>query len=144
MKCVDALAALAAGWGRGVRPDAAQMRAWSPTELQLFLQRLPRVLPCEDCAWLDANLQLTARGNYEILVEWLCIAAGSGYEPTFERVGQMLATVGRMKYVRPLYQALGKTEAGRALARAVFAQASSSYHGLTRRVAEGVIAKYEA
>jgi len=47
-----------------------------------------------------------------------------------------------MKYVRPLYQALGKTEAGRELARNVFAKAAPTYHGLTRRVAEGVIAKY--
>ena len=139
---LESLTALAEGWASGQRPTDAQLQAWGTSELLIYLQHLPRGLSPEDCAWLDENLKLTARGNYEILVEWLCIAAGSGYSPVFERVRQVLSTVGRMKYVRPLYQALGKTEAGRQLAREVFAQAAPSYHGLTRRVAEGVIGNY--
>ncbi len=140
---LEALTALAEGWGAGRRPSDAQLQGWAMSELLLFLQHLPREVSAQDCAWLDGKLNLTARGNYEILVEWLCIAAGSGYTPVFGRVGEVLSTVGRMKYVRPLYQALGKTTPGRALAREVFAKAAPSYHGLTRRVAEGVIAKYE-
>jgi len=139
---LEALTALAKGWPAGQRPSDGQLQAWGMSELLIFLQHLPREISAEDCAWLDGRLELTGRGNFEILVEWLCIAAGSGYAAAFERVRQVLSTVGRMKYVRPLYQALGKTEAGRALARDVFAQAAPTYHGLTRRVAEGVIAKY--
>jgi len=139
---LEALTALAEGWKAGQRPSDEQMKNWGMSELLIYLQQLPRELSPEDCAWLDAKLQLTARGNYEILVEWLCIAAGIGYTPVFERVRQVLSTVGRMKYVRPLYQALGKTEGGRRLAREVFAKAAPTYHGLTRRVAEGVIAKF--
>jgi len=60
-----------------------------------------------DCAWLDGELSLTGRGNYEILVEWLAIATASDYEPVFPRVREVLTTVGRMKYLRPLYGALG-------------------------------------
>ena len=37
----------------------------------------------DGCAWLDAALGLTGRGNHEILVEWLTIAGGSDYEPAF-------------------------------------------------------------
>ena len=113
-------------------------------ELLLYLQRLPRVMSPEDCAWLDMKLGLTARGNHEILVQWLCIAAASGYAPVFARVRLLLSTVGRMKYVRPLYEALGKTAPGRKLAREVFAAAAPTYHSLTRRVAETVMAGYGA
>ena len=49
-----------------------------------------------------------------------------------------------MKYVRPLYQALGKTAPGRALAREIFASAAPTYHSLTRRAAESVMAQYPA
>jgi hypothetical protein len=49
-----------------------------------------------------------------------------------------------MKYVRPLYQALGKTPSGRALAREVFAEASPTYHVLTRRAAQAALAQYPA
>ncbi|HEX4047709.1 MAG TPA: leukotriene A4 hydrolase C-terminal domain-containing protein, partial [Elusimicrobiota bacterium] len=96
----------------------------------------------EDCAALDALLSLSGRGNHEILVAWLCLAAASGHEPAYPRVRSLLAAVGRMKYVRPLYRALGETPGGRALAREVFASAAPSYHSLTRRAAESALAAY--
>lgn len=139
---LEELTALAAGWKDGRRPTAAEVTAWRPAELLLYLVRLPRQMSPEDCAWLDRTLELTRRGSYEILVQWLCIAAGSGYTPVFERVRQVLSTVGRMKYVRPLYQALGQTDGGRKLAREIFGEAAPRYHALTRRVAESVLEKY--
>jgi aminopeptidase N len=141
---LEALEALARVLEEGGRPSDAQLQALQPAELLLWLQKLPRQLPLADCAWLDGRLGLTGRQSYEILVQWLCIAVASGYAPAFQRVREVLSTVGRMKYVRPLYQALGQTAPGRALAREIFAAAAPSYHALTRRVAEGVIEKYPA
>lgn len=63
---LDTLTALAKAWERGERPDAGTAQAWNPGELLVFLQNLPRVLDKAGCAWLDATLGLTARGNYEI------------------------------------------------------------------------------
>jgi len=127
---------------RGAGQLPAEAKAWSATELLIYLQQLPRELSLEDCERLDRHLGLSLRGNYEVLVEWLCLAAGSGYAPVFPRVRELLSTVGRMKYVRPLYQALGRTEAGRALGRGIFDAVSPRYHALTRRVAQGIIEKY--
>ena len=141
---LEELNVLADGWKSGRRPDPAQAMTWRPAELLLYLQRLPRELSREDCAWLDGKLGLTGRGNHEILVQWLCLAAASGYEPVFARVRLLLSTVGRMKYVRPLYEALGHTAPGRTLAREVFAAAAPTYHSLTRRVAETVMAGYSS
>jgi leukotriene A-4 hydrolase/aminopeptidase len=135
---LEALTSLGLGWP-GQRPLPAQIAAWSPAETLIFLQHLPRPLPSQDCAWLDRELGLTVRGNYEILVEWLCIAAASDYEPVFGRIREVLVRVGRMKYLRPLYKALGATPRTRALAREIFAEASPGYHSLSRRVAQGVI-----
>src|SRR6185312_8760934 len=78
---LDELNALADGWAAGRRPDPAALRQAPAAELVVFLQRLPRELSAADCAWLDANLKLNERGNYEILAQWLAIAAASGYEP---------------------------------------------------------------
>jgi aminopeptidase N len=139
---LEELTALAAAWPQGVRPGEAQMKDWKPIELLVFLQNLPRTLDLAGCAWLEDHLQLTGRGNYELLVEWLCIAAASGFEPVYPRVREVLMRVGRMKYLRPLYTALGATPATRALARELFAQASPGYHGLSRRVVQGVLAGY--
>ena len=139
---LDAITALAGAWTAGTRPAQPVMRAWSPSELLVYLQNLPRSMALEDCAWLDRELDLTARGNYEILVEWLCLAAASGYRPAFGRIAEVLGRVGRMKYLRPLYGALGRHAETRALARATFAQAAAGYHSLSRRVIEGVLAQY--
>ncbi len=140
---LEALTALAEGWGKGARPSAAQLKGWSPSELLVYLQHLPRQLDEASCRWLDGTLGLTARGNYEILVEWLTIAAGSDYAPVFGRIREVLTKVGRMKYLRPLYGALGRHPRTRALAREIFAAAAPTYHALSRRVVESVMEKYD-
>ena len=139
---LDGLVALAAGFPRGERPSAAVVAGWSPAETLVYLQNLPREIDRDGCAWLDAALGLTGRGNHEILVEWLTLAAGSDYEPAFPRLREVLLRVGRMKYLRPLYGALGRHPRTRALAREVFAEAAPRYHQLSRRVAAAVIEKY--
>jgi leukotriene-A4 hydrolase len=135
---------LSSGWSAGVRPSAAESDSWDPDHTLIYLQGLPRALSHGDCEWLDEALALTGRGNYEILVEWLTIAAGSDYQPTFARIREVLTTVGRMKYLRPLYKALGATPRTRELAREIFADAAPGYHSLSRKVAEGIIAAYPA
>jgi leukotriene A-4 hydrolase/aminopeptidase len=140
----EALASLAEGWEKGVRPSSEQIAGWSPSETLVYLQKVPRKMSAADCAALDAAFGLTGKGNYELLVEWLVIASGSDYEPAFGKIREVLSRVGRMKYLRPLYTALGATERTRALARGIFAAASPTYHGLSRRVVSGVLEKYAA
>jgi hypothetical protein len=88
------------------------------------------------------SLGLSSRGNYEILVEWLVIAAQSDYEPVFPKIEEVLSRVGRMKFVRPLFKALAATARTRALARRIFEANQARYHNLTRRVAEAEMAAY--
>ena len=140
---LDELTAAANAFAGARRPDPQQTRAWSPSELLIFLQHLPRELDTEALEWLERSFNLTRKGNYEILVEWLTIAAGSGYEPVFSRVREVLLEVGRMKYLRPLYTALGRQPRTRALAREIYAQGKAGYHTLSRRVIESVMEKYE-
>ena len=133
---------LAEGWQAGGRPSESEIRSWTPAEMLVYLQHLPREIDAAGCAWLDGALGLTGRGNYEILVEWLTIAGGSDHEPVFGRIREVLTRVGRMKYLRPLYGALGRHPRTRALAREIFAGASDGYHVLSRRVVETVMDKY--
>jgi aminopeptidase N len=139
----EGLVALAAAFPSGKRPSPGTIAAWSPAETLVYLQNLPREIEHGGCAWLDAALGLTDRGNHEILVEWLTLAAGSDYEPASARLREVLLRVGRMKYLRPLYTAMGRHPRTRALAREVFAEAAPRYHALSRRVAASVIEKYD-
>lgn len=141
-EALEGLAVLAAAFSSGARPEAAAIASWSPLQKLAYLQRLPRELDAASCEWLDANLGLTASGNHEVLVEWLTIAGGSDHEPAFARIREVLTRVGRMKYVRPLYAALGRHPRTRALAREIFAAATEGYHHLSRRAAQSEMAKY--
>jgi aminopeptidase N len=141
-RALEDLTRLAKSWGAGARPTEAQVARWTPAEMQVYLQHLPRELDAAGCAWLDATLKLSGRGNYEILTEWLTIAGGSDYEPVFGRLREVLVRVGRMKYLRPLYTALGRHARTQALARDIFEAARAGYHALSRRVVQQVFEKY--
>jgi leukotriene-A4 hydrolase len=140
---LDELTAAAEAFTDGLRPTPQQLENWDSNRLLVFLQHLPRELRRESLDWLDQNFKLTLRGNYEILVEWLTIALGSDYEPVFDRARRVLLEVGRMKYLRPLYSALGRHSRTRTLAREIYAQGKSGYHSLSRRVIESVMEKYD-
>ena len=139
---LDTLTVLAESWAAGGRPSASQIASWKPSELLVYLQKLPRQLSPADCAWLDEHFKLMGRGNHEILVEWLTLAASADYEPAFPRIREVLMRVGRMKYLRPLYGALGQHTRTRLLARGIFAAANPGYHGLSRRVVQSVLESY--
>jgi leukotriene-A4 hydrolase len=137
------LTLLAQAWPAGRRPSAAQLQQWGPREVLVFLQHLPRQLDHASLAWLDAQLGLTGRGNYEILVEWLTIAGGSDYEPVFGRIREVLTRVGRMKFLRPLFTALGKHARTQQPGREIYEVAKETYHSLSRRVVEATMAQWE-
>jgi leukotriene-A4 hydrolase len=119
-------------------PDPAVAAAWTPIEWQLYLESVPR--PADTCAELDATFGLTRSTNYEVLVSWLVLALASSHFEVLPRVEQVLAEVGRMKYLRPLYAAL--VAAGqRPVAERVFAANRASYHPIARQMVEGVLRK---
>ena len=140
---LDELTSSAKAFAGGKRPTPLQVRNWDSSELLVFLQHLSRELDRESLDWLEQSFGLTRRGNYEIVVEWLTIASGSDYEPVFDRVREVLTEVGRMKYLRPLYSALGRHARTQALARDIYAQAKEGYHSLSRRVIESEMEKYD-
>jgi len=139
---LEELRSLAQAWTAGTRPTVAHLQQWGPLEVLVFLQHLPRELDHASLAWLDAELHLTGRGNYEILVEWLTIAAGSDYAPVFGRIREVLTQVGRMKFLRPLFIALGKHARTQQLGREIYDAAQTTYHSLSRRVIEAVMAQW--
>jgi len=124
----------------GMLPTRDETDGWSPEEWQIFLKSLPREIDPDACRRLDETFGLTGSGNYEILVNWLVLAARSGYEPALPRVREVLLGVGRMKYLKPLYEALVAREETRALAREVFEEAKDRYHPIARAGIEAILA----
>ena len=56
-------------------------------------------------------------GNAEILSDWFHRAIPAGYKPAYPALERFLMSVGRRKFIGPLYAALAKTPEGLAFAR---------------------------
>lgn len=130
---------LASQWRDGIRPNPVTVENWSATLWQIFLQSLPQQLPADDCQWLSEMFGLDESGNAEIKAAWLTIAAHSIYRPSFPLIEQFLGSVGRMKYLKPIYLALAKNEQSQDFAKELLRKHSSSYHPIARSVLEKIV-----
>jgi leukotriene-A4 hydrolase len=116
-------------WLKGEKPALAiAAKAWSTQEWLHFLRALPSPLALEKMAELDRAFHLTASRNSEITHQWLLLSIASGYEPAYPRLEEFLTSMGRRKFLKPLYEELVKTPKGRERALAIYRKARPTYH----------------
>jgi len=77
---------------------------------------------------LDQAFHLTRSGNSEIAFQWLLMSIRNAYEPAYSRLEEFLLSVGRRKFIRPLYQELVKTPEGKTRALEIYRRARPTYH----------------
>jgi len=122
-------------------PTADEVKPWTATEWQLYLESLPHPSPAALCEALEKAYALTAAKNPEVLVAWLVLACESGFAPALPRAERFLGEVGRMKYLRPLYKALTSRRETRAKAREVFERFRPRYHPIAQQVVAALLKK---
>ena len=114
---------------------------WTTQEWLHFLRSLPDKLTNEQMTELDKAFGLTQRGNSEIAAQWLVLSIRNDYAPAKERLESFLTTIGRRKFLMPLYGELIKTSKGRQTANTIFEKASSFYHPISRESVSKLLAK---
>ena len=102
--------------------------AWSADEWQVYLAGLEPPVPAGLLTDLDGRFHLTTSANPEILRLWLTAALRSGYRPALPAAVDLLGRVGRLKYLKPLYDALAGNPDARVLARECFERYRGRYH----------------
>jgi aminopeptidase N len=136
----DAVAAATRGWVDGeTAAKEIPFSSWSTLERVHFVQGLPEGLKPERLAELDQAFGLTGIGNAEVAVAWLSRAIRAGYEPAQGRVRSFLTTIGRRKYLMPLYEALSSTPEGKGRARAIYREARPGYHAIARESLDALL-----
>ena len=93
---------------------------------------------------LDAAWKLTANQNAEIAAAWLQIAIAARYEAAYPRIEEFLTSVGRRKFLKPLYSELAKTPEGLARARAIYAKARPTYHTIATLTLDKILGAPES
>ncbi|MDQ5872197.1 MAG: M1 family metallopeptidase, partial [Acidobacteriota bacterium] len=131
---------VAAEWRDGkIRASELPTAEWSTQEWLHFLRALPPPLPKEKLAELDGAFHLTDAGNSEITSQWLLLAITSGYEPAYPRLERFLTSMGRRKFLKPLYEELVKTPEGKARALAIYRKARPTYHPIAVTTVDKIV-----
>jgi aminopeptidase N len=110
---------------------------WSTAERIRFLNGLPRQLSRARLDDLDRTLRLSESGNSEVLFAWLKLAIDNRYEPAVAAAERFLTSMGRRKFVAPLFAALvAEGDWGKAIARRIYTRARPTYHAVTRNTVD--------
>jgi len=129
-----------AAWLEGRVPAGKLKTAkWTSHEWQHFLDNFPAPLTPAQAAELDREFRLTRVPDNAVAVSWFRVAIRAGYEPALPTIEQFLLTVGRMRFLNPVYRELAKTEGGRAFAERVFARARAGYHPIGQASVERIL-----
>ncbi|MDZ4759207.1 MAG: M1 family metallopeptidase [Bacteroidota bacterium] len=113
-------------------PEKLDTKGWTTHHWLHFLRSLPKKIALKDLEKLDAKFKFTQSGNCEILCDWFQIAIVNHYEAAYKALEKYLCTVGRRKFVEPLYEKLLTYPQIKALAKDIYCKARPSYHTVTR------------
>jgi len=122
---------------------------WSTQERQRFLAWRPPVVGESgrfateaELADLEATLKLREEGNAEVVFAWLQIAVRHRYQPAMPTLERFLTTMGRRKFVLPLFTSLwAEGDWGRAIATPLYARARAGYHPVTTNSVDAVVGR---
>lgn len=120
-----------------------QSKDWTTQEWLHFLTKLPETIGADRLAELDKTFNLTNTGNSEIAFQWLLMSIKNKYTAADAKLEEFLTTIGRRKFVRPLYDELAKTPEGKKRADQIYAKARSGYHPITQATVDGIL-KYKS
>jgi leukotriene-A4 hydrolase len=110
-------------------------KTWSTVDWVVYLRALPKDVSAERLKALDAKHALTSTTNAEIAMYWLPLVVRADMRETAPAVEAFLVKVGRIRMVRPLYQAMiAGTDSWQALAKTTFERAKPKYHPITREL----------
>lgn len=115
-------------WTEGTPAPKLDTQNWTTHHWLHFLQKLPPNLKLDQMAELDAAFKFSESGNAEILHAWLLRAIATQYKPAYPALEKFLTSMGRRKFLKPLYTELAKTPEGLELARRIYAKARPGYH----------------
>lgn len=127
-----------AAWRGGSPPERLSTEGWVTQQWLRFLHGVGT--PGADrLAALDRAFAFTRSGNSEILCAWLLLAVQNDFRAVDRRLELFLQTVGRRKFLKPLYEALLARPDGKERALSIYRRARPRYHAVSRRTLDALL-----
>ena len=114
---------------------------WTTYEWLQFLRKMPPALTAIQMTSLDEIFNFTNTGNSEIADQWFLMAIKANYEFAYPQMESFLSSVGRRKFIEPLYIEMMKTAKGRDMAKDLYTKYRKNYHPLAQESLDKLILK---
>jgi leukotriene A-4 hydrolase/aminopeptidase len=125
-----ALDTLLVKWAALANADVFKSAKLSSNESLYLISHLPENTTIDQMKVLDQVFKFTSSGNAEIQSACLVLSIKKGYQPANKNIEAFLTTVGRRKFLMPLYKELVKTPEGKKWAKRIYVQARPNYHSV--------------
>ena len=106
--------------------------SWTTHEWLHFLRKLPPAISVAQLRKLDAAFNFTTSGNCEIADLWYLIAVKANYTTAYPQMEKFLSSVGRRKFIEPLYEEMMKNPRTAGMARSLYEKYRKNYHPLAQ------------
>ncbi|PQJ09267.1 aminopeptidase [Flavipsychrobacter stenotrophus] len=124
---------------KGAVPAQLATTGWTTHEWLQFLRKMPATLSVPQMKSLDDAYKFTTSGNSEIADLWFVMAVRANYKAAYPAMEQFLSTVGRRKFLQPLYGEMMKTPANTEMARQLFIKYRGNYHPLAQETLDKMV-----
>jgi len=124
-----------------VPPGQLATLNWTTHEWIHFLRKMPPALSVNQVRSLDMAFNFTNTGNSEIADLWFVIAVRANYSFAYTSMDNFLSTVGRRKFLEPLYGEMMKTPRGEEMAKRIYEKYRKNYHPLAQESLDKIIYK---
>ena len=129
-----ALNATRDAWLKGdVKTAQMDTKNWTATEWMKFLNDIDEKASAAQLKELDRAFGLSRTGNNEVAFRFYRASANAGYRDIRPAMEAFLMSVGRQKFVVPLYTALRKNPQDKAWAEGVYKKSRERYHPATQK-----------
>lgn len=136
---LDIIRKQALDFSAGIPAAQLETEAWTTHHWLHFLRHLPDNIGMGRMDDLDQAFDLTRTGNSEILFEWLRLAILNQYAEAYPVLEEFLTSIGRLKFLIPLYREMQSTTEGREMATRFYSQARSRYHSVAWYILDPII-----
>jgi leukotriene-A4 hydrolase len=111
---------------------------WTTFEWLHFLRNLPAPLPIDKMEQLDNAFHFTTSGNSEIADLWYLMSIKADYKKAYPAMENFLSTIGREKFLQPLYGEMMKT-GKQEMAKSLYAKYRMNYHPLAQASIDKIV-----
>lgn len=106
---------------------------WSVHEWLHFIEQLPRNLTAQQLIELEMAFSLSQSQNAEIFTAWAKLVIPLNHQQIIQPLRQFLVSVGRQKFIVPIYTELKANPQWRSWARQVYREARPGYHPIAQQ-----------